>query len=154
MKSHLTDTKQTLKRGKWGNPCGITTYPISSLQFYQGFYGSNTNRCLETRGVEPLTSTLPALRSTSWATPPNLNSEDWAINISQSLFPAHKQNDFELTAEDWKVWLDKAMKNGVPKGSRTPVAAVKGRSPRPLDDGDYKPAMLWLIAFFVNIYSQ
>ena len=25
---------------------------------------------------------------------------------------------------------------GVPKGIRTPVAAVKGRSPRPLDDGD------------------
>ena len=27
-------------------------------------------------------------------------------------------------------------KSGVPKGSRTPVAAVKGRCPRPLDDGD------------------
>ncbi len=27
-------------------------------------------------------------------------------------------------------------KDGVPKGIRTPVAAVKGRSPRPLDDGD------------------
>ena len=27
-------------------------------------------------------------------------------------------------------------KYGVPKGIRTPVAAVKGRSPRPLDDGD------------------
>jgi hypothetical protein len=27
-------------------------------------------------------------------------------------------------------------KDGVPKGVRTPVAAVKGRSPRPLDDGD------------------
>ena len=27
-------------------------------------------------------------------------------------------------------------KNGVPKGIRTPVAAVKGRSPGPLDDGD------------------
>ena len=64
------------------------------------------------------------------------------INVSQSLFPAHKQNDFELTAEDWNLWLDKAIKDGVPKGSRTPVAAVKGRSPRPLDDGDYKLAML------------
>ena len=27
-------------------------------------------------------------------------------------------------------------RNGVPKGIRTPVAAVKGRCPRPLDDGD------------------
>ena len=27
-------------------------------------------------------------------------------------------------------------KNGVPKGSRTPVTAVKGRCPGPLDDGD------------------
>ena len=26
--------------------------------------------------------------------------------------------------------------SGVPKGSRTPVIAVKGRCPRPLDDGD------------------
>ena len=27
-------------------------------------------------------------------------------------------------------------KEGVPKGIRTPVTAVKGRCPRPLDDGD------------------
>ena len=26
--------------------------------------------------------------------------------------------------------------NGVPKGIRTPVTAVKGQCPRPLDDGD------------------
>ena len=29
-------------------------------------------------------------------------------------------------------------KNGIPKGIRTPVTAVKGRCPRPLDDGDTK----------------
>ena len=29
--------------------------------------------------------------------------------------------------------------NGVPKGIRTPVAAVKGQCPRPLDDGDVGP---------------
>jgi hypothetical protein len=31
---------------------------------------------------------------------------------------------------------DKIGKFGVPKGIRTPVAAVKGQCPRPLDDGD------------------
>ena len=30
----------------------------------------------------------------------------------------------------------KLSENGVPKGIRTPVAAVKGQCPRPLDDGD------------------
>ena len=29
-------------------------------------------------------------------------------------------------------------RNGVPKGIRTPVTAVKGQCPRPLDDGDTK----------------
>ena len=33
---------------------------------------------------------------------------------------------------------DTSLKNGVPKGIRTPVAAVKGQCPRPLDDGDYE----------------
>ena len=28
------------------------------------------------------------------------------------------------------------IKDGVPKGVRTPVTAVKGQCPRPLDDGD------------------
>jgi hypothetical protein len=28
--------------------------------------------------------------------------------------------------------------DGIPKGIRTPVTAVKGRCPRPLDDGDTK----------------
>ena len=38
------------------------------------------------------------------------------------------------------------MPNGVPKGVRTPVTAVKGQCPRPLDDGDLElfspPTML------------
>ncbi len=32
--------------------------------------------------------------------------------------------------------LSEPTKSGVPKGVRTPVTAVKGRCPRPLDDGD------------------
>jgi hypothetical protein len=35
--------------------------------------------------------------------------------------------------------LSSAFANGVPKGIRTPVTAVKGRCPRPLDDGDAPP---------------
>ena len=31
---------------------------------------------------------------------------------------------------------DSQDQTGVPKGIRTPVAAVKGQCPRPLDDGD------------------
>ena len=32
----------------------------------------------------------------------------------------------------WAIFI-----SGVPTGIRTPVIAVKGRCPRPLDDGDY-----------------
>ena len=32
--------------------------------------------------------------------------------------------------------LKREIKSGVPKGIRTPVTAVKGQCPRPLDDGD------------------
>ena len=41
---------------------------------------------------------------------------------------------------------------GVPTGIRTPVTAVKGRCPRPLDDGDmvrpegFEPPTLWFVA--------
>ena len=34
------------------------------------------------------------------------------------------------------VWYNKKQYIGVPTGIRTPVASVKGRCPRPLDDGD------------------
>jgi hypothetical protein len=36
---------------------------------------------------------------------------------------------------------------GVPKGIRTPVAAVKGQCPRPLDDGD-------LVILFIIRYQS
>ena len=40
---------------------------------------------------------------------------------------------------------------GVPKGIRTPVTAVKGRCPRPLDDGDKKSSFKsMLLRFFVR----
>ena len=35
-----------------------------------------------------------------------------------------------------KYISDTVENNGIPKGVRTPVTAVKGRCPRPLDDGD------------------
>lgn len=45
------------------------------------------------------------------------------------------------------------LKNGVPKGIRTPVTAVKGRCPRPLDDGD--PMMPYpLLQHRTSVYSQ
>jgi hypothetical protein len=34
------------------------------------------------------------------------------------------------------AWVNPLILLGVPTGSRTPVAGVKGRYPRPLDDGD------------------
>ncbi len=37
--------------------------------------------------------------------------------------------------------------NGVPRGIRTPVTAVKGRCPRPLDDGD-------LVLFLPSTYND
>ena len=37
---------------------------------------------------------------------------------------------------------------GVPKGIRTPVTAVKGQCPRPLDDGDTKIATESMIQYF------
>ena len=36
--------------------------------------------------------------------------------------------------------------SGVPKGSRTPVAWMKTRSPRPLDDGDIELSLAILLA--------
>ena len=36
----------------------------------------------------------------------------------------------------WREPFKNGRKYGVPTGIRTPVAAVKGRCPRPLDDGD------------------
>ena len=50
--------------------------------------------------------------------------------------------------------------SGVPKGSRTPVTAVKGRCPRPLDDGDAKLYLVkvarilcWRVGY-VNYYIR
>ena len=47
---------------------------------------------------------------------------------------------------------DNALKFGVPKGSRTPVAAVKGRSPRPLDDGDQQTLYVMIESIFCQYF--
>ena len=41
-------------------------------------------------------------------------------------------------------------KNGVPNGSRTRAVALKGRCPRPLDDGDLMLCKLLDFQTFVN----
>ena len=41
---------------------------------------------------------------------------------------------------------------GVPKGIRTPVAAVKGQCPRPLDDGDNIKNMSGKTAYIITIW--
>lgn len=45
---------------------------------------------------------------------------------------------------------------GVPKGIRTPVTAVKGRCPRPLDDGDVCLRAMHSICFMEQkkVFSQ
>ena len=47
-----------------------------------------------------------------------------------ALMACKEANTVKFPGKDMKI-LD-----GVPKGIRTPVTAVKGRCPRPLDDGD------------------
>ena len=39
--------------------------------------------------------------------------------------------------------------SGIPKGIRTPVTAVKGRCPRPLDDRDTKIALRNIVSLFL-----
>lgn len=56
------------------------------------------------------------------------NYSDFLSKISQ--FSAC----FQFFKEQFRQ--QKSSLNGVPTGIRTPVTAVKGRCPRPLDDGD------------------
>lgn len=44
--------------------------------------------------------------------------------------------DYDLGYFDMESCRNGPYAIGVPKGIRTPVTAVKGRCPRPLDDGD------------------
>lgn len=48
--------------------------------------------------------------------------------------------DLRIKNKEAIIILQLIVFNGVPKGIRTPVTAVKGRCPRPLDDGD--PVMI------------
>jgi hypothetical protein len=54
------------------------------------------------------------------------------MNVYLVLTPALQGSEHIYTAQ-----IRQDFKDGVPKGIRTPVAAVKGQCPRPLDDGDY-----------------
>ncbi len=45
---------------------------------------------------------------------------------------------FSYAARLWIFFPATSLKNGAPKGNRTPVFAVRGRRPRPLDDGSVK----------------
>ncbi len=42
---------------------------------------------------------------------------------------------------------------GTPKGTRTPVAAVRGRSPRPLDDGSRTATLLRGVWYYTQMFS-
>ena len=43
-----------------------------------------------------------------------------------------------VAGKNKKPLISQGLLKGVPTGIRTPVAAVKGQCPRPLDDGDKK----------------
>src|SRR5262245_56760827 len=43
----------------------------------------------------------------------------------------------------WKRPLARPLESGVPMGIRTPVTAVKGQCPRPLDDRDFEALLLY-----------
>ena len=88
--------------------------------------------------------------------PPYLNAASVALNqmsyvpmcsnFTVQEFPADKfqfkKSDLGKFYQGLELWCEKDFYDGGPKGSRTPVAAVKGRSPRPLDDGDKQPYIL------------
>ena len=106
-KSPLTTTKQLPKWIKWEesgkslwyferiNPVSIVIYPLC--------WGSDTKGLVETRGVEPLTSTLPALRSTSWATSP----KDGIGRMSRNLYP-----EFEKPIKFMFFWCGLSPESG------------------------------------------
>lgn len=53
------------------------------------------------------------------------------LNVNSPWYPEPVRNHPNWPEDRAGGWFF-----GVPKGSRTPVVAVKGRCPRPLDDGD------------------
>ncbi len=62
----------------------------------------------------------------------SLNRHDCIIRYDRVILNQIKTSETKKAAKLRPSML------GVPKGIRTPVTAVKGRCPRPLDDGDTK----------------
>jgi hypothetical protein len=50
--------------------------------------------------------------------------------------------------------LNKEIRSGIPKGIRTPVTAVKGRCPRPLDDRDTELAKCYFRTYLIFYKSK
>ena len=58
------------------------------------------------------------------------------MTLTQTFLKVSFSACFQFVKEQFVKKIKKSSLNGVPTGIRTPVTAVKGRCPRPLDDGD------------------
>jgi hypothetical protein len=77
---------------------------------------------------------------TEYATPAARNSAPRLKSTAVSIFQI--KIDVELNVR----------KTGVPKGIRTPVIAVRGQCPRPLDDGDLYTLRICFLGFVAFVH--